>query len=251
MHFGKTTDLIPDLVEPIKAYRLWHVTPYVGVQYPRTLRALWGTSDWTPGVQTARCNGYAETELGLYHLSKAIESGLLPIDSFGDHCAEAPCAPELSGFHNGFGCGIYAYKSVWDVALEWTTSSNHNNTLVFGEVLLWGNTYEHEHGYRAQYAEIVRLFYGTQSQMVPAEWKTLRDQYRVRLDNFIHFLLNEIDPDDSEVTPQTRDKIVERMAHSAFAELYHKLTDRPRVAKADWHKTVMKFEHWCKGESSG
>ncbi len=55
-----------------------------------------------------------------------------------------------------WGRGIYAFKSLELVKQEYNTSIILN-TLVYGEVALWGEVIEHDFGYRAEYAKIIRI----------------------------------------------------------------------------------------------
>lgn len=81
-------------------------------------------------------------------------------------CGSSPSASRDG--HRGVGCGIYAYKTVEDLAWDWPlaglTRFSPMNLLsppwaqvVWGRVLLWGRVFEHDRGYRAEFARIDSL----------------------------------------------------------------------------------------------
>jgi len=55
---------------------------------------------------------------------------------------------EMAGFH--------AFKSVRDVEFEYRPC-DADDAVVYGQVKLWGTVYEHQFGYRAEYAKVHRL----------------------------------------------------------------------------------------------
>jgi hypothetical protein len=60
-----------------------------------------------------------------------------------------PLLPSPTGEgHDSYGCGIYAFKSLAD------TLAPRGTTTILGEVHLWGRVYEHEVGWRAQFAQV-------------------------------------------------------------------------------------------------
>jgi hypothetical protein len=61
-------------------------------------------------------------------------------------CDDSPC--DAHDPHANPGCGIYASKTPADIARSMLNFSVD----IVGTVYLWGRIYEHEHGYRAQYA---------------------------------------------------------------------------------------------------
>jgi hypothetical protein len=58
--------------------------------------------------------------------------------------------------------GFHAYKTLERVKMEYGGTG-----VVFGEVALWGEVIEHEWGYRAQYAKIIRIM------EIKGEWSFL------------------------------------------------------------------------------
>jgi len=52
--------------------------------------------------------------------------------------------------------GFHAFKSMSNVELEYAPC-DADDAVVYGQVKLWGTVYEHEFGYRAEYAKIHRL----------------------------------------------------------------------------------------------
>lgn len=61
------------------------------------------------------------------------------------------------------GCGIYAFKR--PDAIELSHDIREGLLIVHGQVALWGRVFEHELGYRAQYAYPVRLWWPGESPM--------------------------------------------------------------------------------------
>ncbi len=124
---------IPDLVGPIEAWRAFgidHATRVAGVP---CLTALARRScRWVPGVNRARCLGYLETGRGVF-------------------CSTVPSPPSIE--HGGHGCGIYGVRFP-----ELLRHFALDPRAVIGRVRLWGRVYPHEHGYRAEYAQIAALY---------------------------------------------------------------------------------------------
>lgn len=108
---------VPDMIEPIVAYRTWRVENEGRLRslYADKLSDDWAV--WQPGEP--------------YH---------------------AVCRRHDAP-HRDCSCGVYAVKDLSNVA----TTSAIWSTLVVGEVALWGRIVEHERGYRAQYARPRRL----------------------------------------------------------------------------------------------
>ena len=156
--------MVPDLAEPIEAWRCWSVEPGWDPSRPLLLHSPALMTMWPPardresyvfrGEQrhyiTARCAVSSNTLKGL---------------------EEHDCPSALGVGHSGKGCGIYGYKTVADLAWDFPCGAllkyrSHlgriaaqvdASTLIWGKVLLWGNVYEHERGYRAQYAQVKEL----------------------------------------------------------------------------------------------
>jgi len=124
-------DLVPDYIEPLRGFRVWHVR--CGTE----LQSLCGT-DWPP---------FAALEARPCMASPAFHSLAERI-----RCDGPPCTNSRHGHQAR--CGIYAF-STRDRLLRTLREESvlHNRSpLVVGEVWLWGRIARHEHGYRAQYA---------------------------------------------------------------------------------------------------
>jgi hypothetical protein len=63
---------------------------------------------------------------------------------------------EIDQLHPYGGNGLYAFKDINTAKKEFDFFAPIY-PVVFGEVALWGEVYEHEHGYRAQYAKVTRI----------------------------------------------------------------------------------------------
>lgn len=55
------------------------------------------------------------------------------------------------------GSGFYAFKTLEDVKCEFPRGHLYTHQLIYGEVALWGQVYEHERGYRAECVRITRI----------------------------------------------------------------------------------------------
>lgn len=140
---GEAATAIPDVIEPIRGYRMWRLVLSKGA----LVLASANDTVWSPGEPlTASCVdrwGYDSTA--------------------GLDLHTAPSAPHA---HDGSpGCGIYAFKELRPGLEQFGT------TQVWGEVELWGQVYEHDAGYRAQFARPVRLF---RSDGLPVDWLAAR-----------------------------------------------------------------------------
>jgi hypothetical protein len=80
----------------------------------------------------------------------------------GPRCSDAPCAPHVPLTRPG--CGIYAFKQPEQLATE---SYMYLGGNVIGTVYLWGRIYEHERGYRAQYAYPASFVQGFECDIEP------------------------------------------------------------------------------------
>lgn len=127
---------VPDVAEPIRAYRSWDVT-HLGLKgFESTI--------WPVALPLrARC------------LYRSYRSSL---GSYGSRASDPHQCPSPPGYpdHMGHGCGIYAYKTL-DACMDdsWRVGGGSR---VFGEVLLWGQVYEHEMGYRAEWAKPAAIY---------------------------------------------------------------------------------------------
>jgi len=112
-----TVNTVPDLIAPILAHRAWRVAHKPHDGWLRSIYANGLSGDWAVWRP-----GEPHRALCRHH--------------------DAP--------HSACGCGVYAAKSLPDVA-------GLDEGWVIGEVSLWGRVVEHEHGYRAQWAQPRRL----------------------------------------------------------------------------------------------
>ena len=138
----------------IIAYRAWSVLN-------GKLRSMAAEFDWEP-------NG-----IPLWH--KWIVSG----ETKTMNCPAVPYKSpngvdeEMAGFH--------AFKSMRDVNYEYTPC-DADDAVVYGQVKLWGTVYEHQYGYRAEYAKVHKLMECRslrQYHSVCEVLKSLREAYRV------------------------------------------------------------------------
>ena len=84
---------------------------------------------------------------------------------------------------NGVGgmAGFHAFKSMRDVEFEYRPC-DADDAVVYGQVKLWGTVYEHQFGYRAEYAKVHTLIeYWSQRRYHRGSTvlKSLREAYRV------------------------------------------------------------------------
>ena len=112
----------------IIAYRAWSV-------FNGKLRSMAAEFDWEP-------NG-----IPLWH--KRMLSGKTRMD-WPPVPYKSPNGvdEEMAGFH--------AFKSMWDVEFEYRPC-DADDAVVYGQVKLWGTVYEHQYGYRAEYAKVHTL----------------------------------------------------------------------------------------------
>lgn len=170
---GGSEAMIPDLAEPISAWRCWIIS---GDKDTPVLLSPRQQITWPPvggwdshvirGAQrnfvTARCN----------------ERSLINRD--GPGCKECP-SPDGDN-HYGVGCGLYGYKEIGDLAWDFPLNglSRYRTGVwrpldipVWGKVLLWGRVYEHNYGYRAQYGRVESLV--TIEGLPNASWSRVID----------------------------------------------------------------------------
>jgi hypothetical protein len=153
---GKNQTMIPDLAEPITAWRCWVIGGDEAT--PLLISPKSGTM-WPP-VEGFESKVIRNPDRNF--ISAKCTKGLRPEGA-------TPCrtCPSLTAAnHYGVGCGIYAYKTMGDLAWDFSPPglSRHDptmvgawNTLIWGKVLLWGTVYEHDHGYRAEFARVEEL----------------------------------------------------------------------------------------------
>lgn len=149
-------DQIPDLPEPILAYRAW------GISWPKDWQPLlhgFANTVWpTNKPLTAECMLAKEsTGWGRPTATRTVVNGVVHIhESHHTPCEDVPASPGSSIFggspsgHVGYGCGIYAYKNPLQMIRHCSRSNKH----VWGRVLLWGKVFDHKGGYRAEHAQI-------------------------------------------------------------------------------------------------
>lgn len=149
--FGDTGELVPDLPAPIRAYRAWSTdgTRLMGM----------GGVIWPAGEPLkARCQSIAHPRGDYHRRSLAMSYSLT-----GHYEEPTPviheCPSPNSDDHHGYGCGIYAYRDPSRFVGSRTYVNVDDEGQVIGCVELGGKVYEHEHGYRAEYAMPV-AFYG-------------------------------------------------------------------------------------------
>lgn len=136
--FGDTGELVPDLPAPIRAYRSWSPS---GLKLTGNGGAIWPIGR----PLEARCSNFHGSPMWM-SFYRGTER-----PTKHDHPIPSPTAKG----HNGFGCGIYAYKT-------YAQAREHGSGVV-GCVELGGRVYEHENGYRAQFGMIVALYCFTYS----------------------------------------------------------------------------------------
>lgn len=146
---------IPDLPEPIVAYRAW------GIEWPAEwkprLVGFSGTSWPTAGPLKAECMLGKDNAVsfGGATVARVTINGVSSLLN-AEPCDEAPSPPATTTFggpatgHVGYGCGIYAYKTPDQMLRHCARSGRH----VWGRVLLWGKVFDHKGGYRAEYGQV-------------------------------------------------------------------------------------------------
>ena len=110
--------------------------------------AFSGASSVSASVETFDDAGIRAGEVTAYRCWKLAEDGFLHSVVYDDFVWKPNETAEGNPVIQG--AGIYAYKSV---LLLHNYGSVEKGT-VTGTVDLWGDVYEHEHGYRAQYAQV-------------------------------------------------------------------------------------------------
>lgn len=135
--FGDESVIVPDLPEPILAYRAW-------TWNGRTERLVgFGGSKWKRTKATVAEHRGART---------SIFSTSFPTAMTARPCVECPSA-NAEG-HDGYGCGIYGFDSVGQLAGHASTGASQ----VWGQVELGGTVYEHAHGYRASHGQVKAIY---------------------------------------------------------------------------------------------
>jgi hypothetical protein len=183
---GESGEAVPDTAEPVSAWRQW-------LWHPATPDRLLSRAVWEPGVALeARCLHMAKmgdsSTVATFNL---IASGAASLHDLEwrphPYCTGSPATPpspplvdvddlgneryyvdttENADEPHGSGprCGIYGWA---DPSWMFMTpmfpphyfAINPDCVVVTGKVDLWGYVYEHEAGYRAQFAEPTEVFY--------------------------------------------------------------------------------------------
>jgi hypothetical protein len=127
--------IVPDLPEPIVAYRHWKL------DLDRLTLASTVGRPWTRGPD------------------EWPQQGPLQAECFG---CENPPGDDCDSLV-GKGCGIYGFKrqqQLWGKGSDRYTylimdivASARYPAMVWGEVWLWGRVWEHQHGWRAEFAQ--------------------------------------------------------------------------------------------------
>jgi hypothetical protein len=162
----------------------------------------------------------------------------------GPEVHDCPTDPRDNVFHPyGSGCGIYAYKTLEDVAWDWPLQGIYHRrgilpasvTELFGvwaEVSLWGKVFEHGRGYRAEFARVEALFSIKGAGTLGPDMLEMIADYNgvpvVHLDDSIRLHVNEA-VRIRETTPPNPDDvladalaIVGILARAAWDEWYEK-----------------------------
>lgn len=141
------TDLAPDYIEPVQAWRLWEVE-YVGAA-PR-LRSLYRICFWPVGAAfEARCEA---------------------------HRLRLPRRPRHPAPTATCSCGIYGVPfELIRKRLALHDGLPRGRALVIGTVSLWGDVLECERGWRASFAYPSRLFLPRESGGAEARAEGLLD----------------------------------------------------------------------------
>lgn len=137
---------IPDVAEPIRAYRVWTVAEGQLLEGANS-GVIWPVD----GPLIARCLN--ETSVSV--VARAF------LDD-GDHPLrvtrhEVPCPPDQVAHHVGHGCGIYGLAHPAQAVLHVGTLLPFSQ-IVYGEVLLSGRYYEYSEGWRAERGHIGALW---------------------------------------------------------------------------------------------
>lgn len=132
---------IPDLIAPIEAWRIWKVPTFHDVSI----------YEWDWDREQPQLQSYNGTVWG----SRSVHAICRHLSD--KNCRHAPCPPSAKGDHMGEGCGIYAYNDRETAQDRFEGSCNSMfgpQVWVMGRVLLWGEVYEYEQGYRAEFAQV-------------------------------------------------------------------------------------------------
>lgn len=123
---------VPDLIEPVLAWRYWRVVPET--------RQLLSREIW-PHYQALEARHQMHTlQAWQQDYDQARERMLA--------CTGSPCPPHMPNVLPG--CGIYGFKEGTRLFVE-LGHQEQTQSMVVGRVALWGRLIEHEDGWRGQY----------------------------------------------------------------------------------------------------
>lgn len=158
-NFGAPREEIPDLAEPLEAWRAWRIGLYRGQPALRSVRIqapTWARGTGVPMPTTVDGEG------GIYWGVRGVEARCLCIERTLDReempafrwRRHDPPGPYREGnYTGGHGCGLYAMKDPGQLRRSPWVQGAH----VVGRCELGGRVWEHEFGYRAQYARVTAL----------------------------------------------------------------------------------------------
>lgn len=157
IEFGDHSDLIPDVIEPIVGYRLLLIPNTFDVEN-FYLRSFLGTV-WAP-EEDVKASCYLQY-LAPHDVPSSPLNFVLEESPYSDFILETESKHGIRiQSHVGYGCGIYAYKTLDECIKNGVYSLKlHRQQLVIAKVMLWGRVFEHEKGYRASNARIEEIFF--------------------------------------------------------------------------------------------
>ncbi|MGY6501619.1 MAG: hypothetical protein ACXIVQ_12125 [Acidimicrobiales bacterium] len=163
--------IVPDVIEPLRAYRLWTIDP----DQPTALASTVFDTPWpTSGPMVATCRR-------THHIPPWVPKD---VDTT---CPSCPSPPAYHGIgtgwpiHVGHGCGVYGLRRPAQVLQHQRTAGHW----VAGEIAMSGKYFEYSNGYRAARAHPVALWvppperYGTARYADHDTVETLADTYQI------------------------------------------------------------------------
>jgi hypothetical protein len=160
---------VPDLIEPLEAWRVWRAHPHEG---NLALYSAFADAPWEPGVPlSATCVKRQRARLRPWRMERTRHQ-----------------APDI-----GCSCGIYGVRSL--AAARWyleTQAALSPADWVIGRVALWGDVVVSECGWRASTAYPLELFVPVPTLLPRGRWRHSRlqlddvvfelEKYRVPVD---------------------------------------------------------------------